>query len=142
MIQMNTKSYSELITIPSFIERFRYLKIGGKVGKDTFGHERYLNQILYTSPEWKRFRRDIILRDNGCDLGLEGFEIHGKILIHHINPITPDDIINRSPKIFDPDNAIATRMLTHNAIHYGDESMLTVEPIERKPYDTCPWKQM
>lgn len=141
MTQMNTKSYSELITIPSFIERFRYLKIGGKVGKDTFGHERYLNQILYTSQEWKRFRRDIILRDNGCDLGLEGFEIHGKILIHHINPITPDDIINRSTKIFDPDNAISTRMLTHNAIHYGDESMLTVEPIERKPYDTCPWKQ-
>lgn len=135
------KTYSELITLPTFIERFRYLKIGGRVGKDTFGHDRYLNQILYSSPEWKRFRRDIIIRDNGCDLGLEGFEINGKILVHHIEPITVEDVLRRDLKIFDPENVISTRHLTHNAIHYADESILFVEPIERTPNDTCPWRR-
>lgn len=136
------KTYSELIRIPTFIERFRYLKLDGKVGIDTFGHDRYLNQALYTSLEWRSFRRDIILRDNGCDLGCEDYEIHGNILVHHINPITVEDVIRRDFKIFDPENAISTQLNTHNAIHYGDESLLITEPIVRTKYDTCPWKRI
>ena len=137
-----TKSYSELITIPTFIERFHYLKIGGRVGQDTFGHDRYLNQILYRSSEWRRFRRDIILRDNGMDLACDGYEIVGSILIHHIDPITVDDVIRRDPKIFDPENVVSTWLRTHNAIHYGDESLLYSDPIERAPNDTCPWRRI
>lgn len=136
------KCYSELITLPTFIERFRYLKLDGSVGMDTFGHDRWLNQVLYRSPEWKRFRNGIIIRDNGCDLGCEDRPImFGKIMIHHINPLTIEDVLNRDPKIFDEENVISTIMLTHNAIHYGDESILYQEPIERKPNDTCPWKR-
>lgn len=135
------KTYTELITIPSFLDRYRYLRIGGSVGHETFGFDRYLNQILYQSAEWKRFRRDIILRDNGCDLGCEGFDIYGKILIHHIDPITIEDVLRRDPKIFDPENVISTSLNTHNAIHYGDESLLMTEPIERTLYDTCPWRR-
>lgn len=143
VIQMNTKNrtYSELIQLPTFLERYRYLRLEGRVGADTFGYDRYLNQILYRSPEWKRFRRDIIIRDNGCDLACEGYEIVGKVLIHHINPITVDDILNRHPKIFDPENVISTVLNTHNAIHYGDESLLITEPIIRTKNDTCPWKK-
>lgn len=143
VIRMTTlnKTYSEAIAIPDYLERFRYLKLSGKVGVDTFGHDRYLNQILYSSPEWKRFRRDIILRDQGCDLGHEDYEIYGKILIHHINPITIDDVLRRDPSIFDPENVISTTMLTHNAIHYGDENLLMTGPIERRPNDTCPWRR-
>ncbi len=142
--QMNTtniKSYSELIKIPTFIERYRYLKIGGQVGEETFGYDRYLNQILYRSSEWKRFRRDIIIRDNGCDLACDGYEIIGKVLIHHIDPITVRDIELRDPKIFDPENVVSVTLNTHNAIHYGDESLLITEPLVRTPNDTCPWKQ-
>ena len=128
------------MTLPTFIERYRYLKLGGSVGKETFGYDRYLNQALYRSPEWKRFRRDIIIRDNGCDLGCEGYDIVGKILIHHIEPITIEDIIKRNPKIFDTENVISTQLMTHNAIHYGDERLLITEPVVRKPNDTCPWK--
>lgn len=134
------KTYSELITIPSFLERFRYLKIGGQVGKETFGYDRYLNQILYKSGEWRRFRRDIILRDHGCDLACEGFDVYGKIIVHHIDPITIEDVVNRNPKVFDPENVISTSLDTHNAIHYGDENLLMIEPVERRPYDTCPWR--
>lgn len=134
------KTYSELIEIPNFLERFRYLKIGGQVGKETFGYERYLNQILYKSGEWRRFRRDIILRDHGCDLACEGFDIYGKIIVHHIDPITVEDVVNRNPKVFDPENVISTSLNTHNAIHYGDEYLLMIEPVERRPYDTCPWR--
>lgn len=144
VIQMNTtniKKYSELIQIPTFIERYRYLKIGGQVGSETFGYDRYLNQILYRSSEWRRFRRDVILRDNGCDLACDGYEIVGKILIHHINPITVKDIKNRDIKILDPENVIAVSLNTHNAIHYGDESLLLSELLIRTPNDTCPWKQ-
>ena len=137
---MSIKCYSELMTLPTFIERYRYLKLGGSVGKETFGYDRYLNQALYRSPEWKRFRRDIIIRDNGCDLGCEGYDIVGKILIHHIEPITIEDVIKRNPRIFDPENTISTQLMTHNAIHYGDESLLITEPVVRKPNDTCPWK--
>lgn len=134
------KTYSEMLTYGTFIERFRYLKLSGKVGKETFGYDRYLNQILYRSDEWRRFRDQIILRDNGCDLACEGFEIHGKILVHHINPISVEDVIDRNPCIFDPENAIVTTLNTHNAIHYGDETILVTEPIVRTPNDTCPWK--
>lgn len=134
------KTYSELITLDTFLERYRYLRIGGAVGRETFGHDRYLNQILYNSEEWKACRRDIIVRDKGRDLGVIGFEIHGRILIHHINPITVEDVLNRRPNVFDPENLITTVLSTHNAIHYGDESLLLLPPIERLPNDTCPWK--
>ena len=126
--------------LPTFQERYRYLQIGGRVGKETFGFDRYLNQMLYRTPEWKRFRRDMIVRDNGCDLGCEGYEIYGNVLVHHINPITVEDVINRNPCIFDPNNVICTSLNTHNAIHYGDETLLITEPVVRKPNDTCPWK--
>lgn len=138
---MSIKTYSELITLPTFEERYRYLRIRGCVGKETFGHDRYLNQILYTSPEWKSFRRKIILRDDGLDLGCEGFNIFGRILVHHINPITVEDVLNRSFKVFDPDNVICCSHNTHQAIHYGDESLLPLLPPERKPNDTCPWRK-
>lgn len=142
-MKMNTtsiKTYSELITLPTFIERFRYLKLGGLVGKETFGFDRYLNQTLYRSVEWKRFRRDIILRDMGMDLACDDYEIVGKIMVHHIDPLTIQDIVRRDPKIFDPENVICTSMNTHNAIHYGDESLLITEPIVRTKNDTCPWR--
>lgn len=135
------KTYSEMILLPTFIERFRYLQLNGSVGMDTFGHDRYLNQILYHSEEWRRFRRDVIIRDNGCDLGCEDYEIHGRVLIHHINPITVEDVLRRDPCIFDFENVISTSHNTHNAIHYGDESLLVTEPIVRTPYDTCPWRR-
>lgn len=139
---MSIKSYSELIMIPTFIERFEYLKIGGRIGEETFGFDRHLNQTLYRSPEWKRFRREIIIRDMGCDLACEGYEIIGKILIHHINPISVEDVVNRSYKIFDKDNVICTSLNTHNAIHYGDADLLVTEPIIRTKNDTCPWKRI
>ena len=135
------KTYSELIQLPTFIERYRYLKLGGVVGVETFGYDRYLNQMLYRTAEWKRFRNEIIVRDNGCDLACDGYEIYGKILVHHINPITVEDVLRRDPKIFDPENIISTTLDTHNAIHYGDESLLMLGPIERKPNDTCPWRR-
>lgn len=140
-MSMNTKSYLECIQLSTFLDRYRYLQIGGFVGKETFGYDRYLNQILYRTAEWKRFRRDIILRDNGCDLGCEGYEIFGNILVHHINPITVEDVVNRNPCIFDPNNVICTSLNTHNAIHYGDETNLITELVVRKPNDTCPWKR-
>lgn len=127
--------------IPTFKERFEYLKLEGQVGVDTFGFDRYLNQTLYRSAEWKRFRRDMILRDNCCDLAMDGYEIVGKVLVHHIDPLTIDDVLKRHPKIFDPENVICTTLNTHNAIHYGDASLLITEPIERTKYDTCPWKR-
>lgn len=134
------RTYSKLIQIPTFIDRFRYLKLNGRVGVETFGYDRYLNQILYRTGEWKRFRNEIIVRDNGCDLGCEGYDIVGqKILVHHINPISVEDVLRRDPKVFDPENAITTILNTHNAIHYSDESLLVTEPIERKPNDTCLW---
>lgn len=135
------RTYSELILIPSFIERFRYLKLGGKVGEETFGYDRYLNQVLYRSDEWKRFRREIILRDNGCDLGHWDYEITGRILVHHIDPITVEDVLRRDPKIFEPENVITLSHNTHNAIHYGDESLLITDFVERRPNDMCPWKR-
>lgn len=141
-MSMNIRTYSELITIPTFKERFEYLKLDGAVGMETFGYDRYLNQVLYRSAEWKRLRNEIIIRDNGCDLGCDGFEIHGRILIHHIDPITVDDVLKRRPKVFDPDNLISTTHNTHNAIHYGDADLLVIAPIERSKNDTCPWRRV
>lgn len=136
------RSYTRLIQIPTYIERYRYLMLGGKAGEVTFGNERYLNQMLYKSPEWKSFRRSIIIRDNGCDLGIEGYEIDGIIIIHHINPITVEDVLNRNECVFDEDNVICVSRRTHNAIHYGSEELLTVdEVIERRPNDTAPWRR-
>lgn len=135
-----TKKYSELIRLSTFMDRYQYLRLDGRVGIETFGYDRYLNQILYHTPEWRRFRRDIIIRDKACDLGCDGYELYDKILIHHINPITVDDVLNRDPKIFDPNNVISTSLNTHNAIHYGDERLLVSDPIVRTKNDTCPWK--
>lgn len=135
-----SKCYSELIALPTFIERYRYLKLNGVVGEDTFGFKRWLNQVLYTSSDWKNFRREIARRDNGCDLAVHGFEIYGPVIVHHIVPITYEDVLNRSKCLFDPENAILTQLGTHNAIHYGDESLLNIAPVERTPNDTCPWK--
>lgn len=136
----NIRIYSELITFPTFKERFEYLRLDGIVGEDTFGFDRYMNQIFYKSKEWQSLRNQIIIRDNGCDLGLEGYEIQGKILIHHMNPITPADIVNRSDYLLNPDFLISTMLSTHNAIHYGDESLIAKDPIERSKNDTCPWR--
>ena len=141
VIQMSIRTYSELITLPTFEERFRYLQLGGKVGEDTFGHDRYLNQMFYTSDEWRRIRRDVIVRDNGCDLGIQDREIHGLIIIHHMNPITIEDIINRSEFLLNPEYLISTVKNTHDAIHFSDEKILITDPIERRPNDTCPWKR-
>ena len=135
------KCYSELITIPTFIERYRYLRLGGKVGEDTFGFDRYLNQIFYKDPEWLRTRDLVIIRDGVCDLAVPDREILSRILVHHINPITKEDIINRDPKLFDLENLISTVKNTHDAIHYGDENLLIIEPIERSQNDTCPWRR-
>ena len=140
MMTMN-KCYSELITISTFIERYRYLRLGGKVGEDTFGFDRYLNQIFYKDPEWLRTRDLVIIRDGGCDLAMPDREILSRILVHHINPITKEDIINRDPKLFDLENLISTVKNTHDAIHYGDENLLIIEPIERSQNDTCPWRR-
>lgn len=151
VIQMSIRTYSEVITIPSFEDRYEYLRLDGRVGQETFGHDRYLNQILYTSQPWRRFRDKIIIRDNGCDLACEGYEVRSfrdrdgkihrpKILIHHINPITVDDVINNRTNVFDPENVICVTHNTHQAIHYGDSNLLFGPPIERSQNDTCPWR--
>lgn len=139
-MKMSIKTYSELVTIPTFEERFEYLQLKGSVGKDTFGYDRYLNQILYNSPEWKKLRNQIIIRDNGCDLACEGYDISGRILIHHLNPIMVDDVTSRNRKVFDPDNLVCVTHSTHNAIHYGDASLLVTGPVVRTKNDTCPWR--
>ena len=137
---MQLRTYSELVLLTTFEERFEYLKLNGAVGIDTFGFDRYLNQTFYKSVEWKRIRNKVIIRDNGCDLGIDGYEIYGRILIHHMNPITQDDIINRTDLLLNPEYLISVSLDTHNGIHYGDINQLLKEPIVRKPNDTCPWK--
>ena len=137
---MSIRTYSELITIPTFEERFEYLQLKGSVGKDTFGYDRYLNQVLYRSPEWKRLRNQIIIRDDGCDLACDGYDVYGKVLIHHLNPITVEDVLARSRKVFDTDNLVCVSHNTHNAIHYGDVDLLVAGPIIRTKNDTCPWR--
>lgn len=138
---MMSKSYSELITLPTREERLEYLKIGGAIGAETFGVHRYLNQVLYKSPEWKKFRRDIILRDNGCDLALEGWQIDHSIdiRIHHIVPITIEDIEDRADCIFDPENVVTTYFKTHQYIHFGEEDPMKAIVVDRKPGDTKLW---
>ena len=142
MMNTNIRTYSELITIPSFIERYRYLKLNNKVGEETFGFDRYLNQHFYRLKEWKDIRNYVITRDNGCDLGMEDREIPEgvSIIVHHINPISLKDISNKLDWILDPEFLISTMKRTHDAIHYGDESLLYDEPIERTPNDTCLWR--
>ena len=140
---MKTRSYSELIKLPTFKERFEYLKLDGKVCDPTFGGARWLNQMFYTkAPEWKTVRRDIIVRDLGNDLGCEGWPIMGRIYVHHINPITREDILERSPALFDPDNLISCSFDVHQAITFGDSNLLPTEFTERTPGDTCPWKRL
>ena len=136
------RCYSELSKLETFEERYEYLKLGGVVGQDTFGFDRYLNQKFYQNdPEWKRSRRIVIMRDLGCDLGIEDREIHGRIIVHHMNPITKDDLINRTKYLLDPEYLICTLDSTHNAIHYGDEDLLMKGPVERTKNDTCPWRK-
>lgn len=137
---MSIRTYSELIKIPTFKDRFEYLRLDGKVGEETFGFDRYLNQIFYKSQEWKAARDFVIIRDQGCDLAMEGHEIFGRILVHHINPIRIEDIVNRSKYLLDPEYLICTIKNTHDAIHYGDGSLLITGPIERTKNDTCPWR--
>ena len=140
---MNTttiRTYSQLKRLQTFEERYDYLKLGGVVGEDTFGFDRYLNQNFYRSREWKRVRDEVIMRDNGCDLGVDGHEIRGKILIHHMNPITSEDIHRVSDYLLNPEYLICVTHRTHNAIHYGDESLIVTAPIERTQNDTCPWR--
>ena len=136
----NIRTYSELIKLPTFEERFDYLRLDGVVGKDTFGFDRYLNQQFYRSSEWKRIRNQVIVRDNGCDLGIDEYEIHGRILIHHMNPISIEDLQYMSDLLMDPEYLICVSHRTHNAIHYGDESLIVTAPIERSQNDTCPWR--
>lgn len=136
----NIKTYSELSKLKTFEERYNYLKLGGIVGADTFGFDRYLNQMLYTSAKWRAVRDIVLVRDNGCDLGIEGYGIYHKPIIHHMNPITVDDILKESDFLFNPEYLITTTHLTHNAIHYGDENLLMKAPVERSRNDTCPWK--
>lgn len=142
MILMTTiKCYSELILLPTFQARYQYLRLNGEVGKETFGFDRYMNQFFYRSPEWRRVRDFVISRDEGCDLGIPGREIFGRVIIHHMNPIRPEDIRNRSELLLNPEYLITTIHDTHLAIHYGDEHLLLQEPVERRPNDTCPWKR-
>lgn len=140
VLVMIIRTYTELSRLKSFEERFEYLRLKGSVGKDTFGFDRYLNQAFYRSPEWKSVRGVVILRDNGCDLGLEGYEINDKILIHHLNPISAEDIADRLDDILNPEFLICVSHRTHNAIHYGDFEQLPTLPKERTKNDTCPWR--
>lgn len=133
------KSYSELVELETFEERFRYLALSGIVGDSTFGHERFLNQRFYNSAAWRSARNGVIVRDNGCDLGIEGREIYSTIYIHHINPLTPEDLKFGRPALLDPENLITVSHRTHNAIHYGDENQLERALVERSPGDTKDW---
>lgn len=137
---MVVRTYSELIQLETFEERYRYLKLNGFVGRDTFGFDRYMNQIFYRSEEWRQIRDYVIVRDNGCDLGMKGHDIRGKILIHHMNPITVSDIRDSTDQLLNPEYLICVTHATHNAIHYGNEDLLVVAPIARFANDTCPWK--
>lgn len=134
------RTYTELSKLNSFLERYEYLRLGGKVGEETFGFDRYLNQIFYKDPEWLEARDNVIIRDGGCDLGMPDREIKGKILVHHMNPVTKEQILRRDPVLFDPEYLICTIKSTHDAIHYGDETLLMLDPIVRTKNDTCPWK--
>lgn len=134
------RTYTELIQLPTFEERYRYLRLGGLVGQDTFGFDRWLNQKFYRSPEWKRIRRDVIIRDEGRDLAMPGYELDGNIFVHHMNPITAEDLENVSEIILNPEYLVCVSKRTHDAIHFGDVSLLPKLPTVRTPNDMCPWK--
>ena len=140
VVQMIIRTYNELMLLPTFEERFEYLKLSGRVGEETFGFDRWLNQKFYRSAEWKHLRDQVIIRDNGCDLGVEGREIYGKILIHHMNPISKKDILERTDLLLNPMYLISVTKQTHDAIHYSDDSILMKDPIVRSRNDTCPWR--
>lgn len=140
-MSMKIRTYSELIQYNTLLDRYRYLKLGGKVGEETFGMDRYLNQQFYKSKEWRKVRDEIIIRDGACDLGLPDREITSRIIIHHMNPITKYDILNKTEFLLNPEYLICTLKRTHDAIHYGDESLLFNELVERSANDTCPWKR-
>lgn len=135
------RTYLELATFGTFEERFRYLQLNGLVGEDTFGYDRYLNQIFYRSSDWKHIRNEVIIRDNGCDLACPDRVIYGKVIIHHLNPLTKADIEGKTGALLDPNNLVCVSHLTHQAIHYGDIDILPKDPVERTPNDTCPWKR-
>ena len=141
MKTMNIRTYSELSKLATFEERYRYLRLGGRVGEETFGFDRWINQMFYKDPEWLKIRDEVIIRDNGCDLGIEGREIYSRIIVHHMNPITKADILDRSEFLLDPEYLICTVKNTHDAIHYGDENLLITLPMERNVNDTCPWRR-
>lgn len=134
------RRYRDLRSLTDIRDRFDYLKLGGQVGSSTFGFDRYLNQTFYKSREWQQARQTVILRDGGCDLGIEGYEIGRGLVVHHMNPITIDDVLARKDEIFDPEFLICVSDRTHKAIHYGDAGLLPRDPVERKPGDTCPWR--
>lgn len=137
---MSTKCYSELIKIPDFVGRYNYLRLFGKIGEDTFGYERYLNQVFYKSREWKRIRDEVIVRDQARDLGIEGRELISRIYIHHMNPITRKDLEQRSAFLLNPEYLITVSFDTHQAIHFGDNNLLMKDPVIRTKNDTCPWR--
>lgn len=142
MLKTKIKSYSELITLSTFEKRFQYLKLEGTIGQETFGSRRWLNQNFYHSDKWLRFRDSIIIRDSGCDLGVQGYDIYGPVLIHHLNPITYENILYNDQCVFDPENVICTNLRTHNAIHYGTDNVVTNTLVERSRNDTCPWRKI
>lgn len=141
MKTMNIRTYSELSKLTTFEERYRYLRLEGRVGEETFGFDRWINQMFYKDPEWLKIRDEVIIRDNGCDLGIEGREIYSRIIVHHMNPITKADILDRSEFLLNPEYLICTVKNTHDAIHYGDENLLITLPMERSVNDTCPWRR-
>lgn len=138
---MKIRTYSELIQLNTFEERFKYLKLTANIGEETFGFDRYLNQQFYRSNEWKRLRNEIIIRDNACDLGMPNRELNKRIIIHHMNPISKSDLIHQTDFLLNPEYLICTSVLTHSAIHYGDENLLDVSFVERTKNDTCPWRR-
>lgn len=135
------KTYTELIQFSTFEDRFNYLKLDGNVGEETFGFDRWLNQKFYKSQEWQNIRDFVIIRDGGCDMAMDGYEIHGKLYVHHMNPIEQNDILHSTDKLIDPEYLVCVSHSTHNAIHYGDISILQTDPVIRTPNDTCPWRQ-
>lgn len=134
------RTYTELLTLPTFEERLKYLKLHGEVGDETFGYDRYLNQLFYRSPEWRMLRNQVITRDYGCDMALPEFEILDKIVVHHMNPIQKEDVLEHSEILMNPEYLVCVSDSTHRAIHYGDESVLFYEPVERRPNDMIPWR--
>lgn len=137
---MKIRTYEELSKYKTFKDRFDYLALDGRVASNTFGFDRYLNQVFYKSDKWRKIRDIVILRDNGCDLGVAGYDIYGKVIIHHMNPLNQDDIVKQTDYLLNPNYLICTSHNSHNAIHYGSFEMIDKEPIERVPNDTCPWK--